>query len=227
MGLKRFLKRAIIVCVCLGIVLLLVYAVALRPWSLRMGANDSEVVMQLPGDNLVSDAGFQYTQAITIDAPKDIVWAYLIQIGYKRGGWYNIDWINGMIKDYFYEGGKSAGRIIPELQDLKEGDKIFLNPSIPGFLVSKLEKHDYMILTAADTGTNMETVTSANVSWVFKLQEMDSDTTRFIVRWRSVPNKGFSGFIMDRFMDVGSAGLQQPAMLRGLKSRAEAEYDKK
>jgi hypothetical protein len=66
-----------------------VYALVIRPWHLRRGAPDAEVRRSLPGDDLVPDPKCGYTQAITIRASVSEVWPWLMQIGYKRAGWYN------------------------------------------------------------------------------------------------------------------------------------------
>jgi hypothetical protein len=51
-------------------VLLVVYAVVLRPWHQRWGATDAELHATLPGDELVAANG-QVTHAITINAPPE------------------------------------------------------------------------------------------------------------------------------------------------------------
>jgi hypothetical protein len=216
--------RALFTLVCIGAVALLFYVAAYRPWSLTRGAAPEEVSMQLPGDEIVQSPDIQFTQAVTINAPKETVWAYLIQVGYKRAGWYNIDWINGLVPDYFYEGGKSADRIIPELQDLKQGDAIMILP-VAGYDVSLLDRNKCLLLTAKGTAGGSRADGGVAATWVFYLDEVDSDTTRLITRTRSYYSEGTFGKIMDHvFSEAGSAGLQQPAMLNGLKKRAEAEY---
>ncbi|MFZ5351147.1 MAG: hypothetical protein ACOZCL_00335 [Bacillota bacterium] len=217
----KILMRLFFAGIGAALIFLALYVTILRPWSLKMGATAEELNMTLHGDELIEKADFQYTQAITIDAPKDIVWAYLKQVGYKKAGWYNIDWINGLaVKDFFYEGGKSADRIIPELQDLKAGDTIHINPYV-GFPVIELEDKGHMLMAAAEDG-------KTTVTWLFQLEEIDTDTTRLITRWKNLKlSEGFSGIIMNIISEVGGPLIQQPVMLRGLKKRAEAEYKNK
>ena len=45
------------------------YSFLIRPWHLRWGATDDEVIMPLPGDELVDDPKLNATHAITINAP--------------------------------------------------------------------------------------------------------------------------------------------------------------
>ena len=68
------------------VVALAVYLVVLRPRSHRWGATNTELRRSLPGDDLVPTVKVGYTQAITINAPPQEVWPWLVQIGYQRGG---------------------------------------------------------------------------------------------------------------------------------------------
>jgi hypothetical protein len=58
-----------------------------------LGATDQEVRRAMPGDQLIPDAA-STTRAITITAPPEQVWPWLVQLGYGRAGWYSYDWID-------------------------------------------------------------------------------------------------------------------------------------
>ena len=58
-----------------------------RKWHLRWGATDAEVAQSLPGDELMHHAGANH--AVTIQAPAEIVWSWLVQIGQDRAGFYS------------------------------------------------------------------------------------------------------------------------------------------
>ena len=60
----------------------------LRRWHLRWGATDTEVAAPMPGDELVQEPSFNATRAITINAPPEAVWPWLVQLGFGRAGWY-------------------------------------------------------------------------------------------------------------------------------------------
>jgi proline iminopeptidase len=145
MSIIRFVLRFSLWGLAIFMVLTLILVIVVRPVMHYWGTTEDEKVMALPGDDLLEDPAFTYTQAITINAPQEIVWAYLIQVGYQRAGWYNIDWINGMIKNYFYEEGQSANRIIPELQDLQVGDMIHIIPD-GGFKIIELERNERLLM---------------------------------------------------------------------------------
>jgi proline iminopeptidase len=88
----------------------------LHPALLRANAG-LDARAALPGDELVPDPHWVTTFATRIHAPRDVVWPWLVQIGYGRAGWYTwYRWDNG--------GVASADRIVPELQDLAVGDEI-------------------------------------------------------------------------------------------------------
>jgi proline iminopeptidase len=68
-----------------------VYGVWVRPRLIRWGATDEEVTAPYPGADLVRDGERGATMAVTIEAPPDQVWPWLIQLGGDRGGWYSWD----------------------------------------------------------------------------------------------------------------------------------------
>lgn len=84
------LSRALGILGISGAAALIVYGVFVRPWVLTWGASQNEVLMPLPGDNLVSNP--TSTRAITINAPARKVWPWLMQMGQDRLGqdigWY-------------------------------------------------------------------------------------------------------------------------------------------
>ena len=93
----------------------------------HLGALPSEVAAVLPGDELEPAATAVTTRAIEIAAPPSEVWPWLVQMGYRRGGWYAIDALERLIGAGDFLTGGSADRIVPELQDLAVGDRVALN----------------------------------------------------------------------------------------------------
>ena len=92
-----------------------------RPWQLTWGATPTEVSRPLPGDGLVTRPTFKATRAITIAAPPEEVWPWLVQVGVTRAGWYSYDILDNFMRP-------SAHRIIPELQALAPGDVMGMSP---------------------------------------------------------------------------------------------------
>jgi hypothetical protein len=83
----------------------------------------------MPLDELIHTPRVKTTRAITIQAPPQAVWPWIVQIGYGRAGWYSYDFLEQAVgAGDFVEGG-SAQRIVPELQNLKVGDVIPAAPA--------------------------------------------------------------------------------------------------
>jgi hypothetical protein len=102
-----------------------VYGLMIRPRISRWGATDDEIRRVLPGDELESPYGYRpiSTRAITIDAPPDEVWPWLVQMGSGRAGFYTHEWVERLLF-ITYADGHSATRIHPEWQELRVGDRV-------------------------------------------------------------------------------------------------------
>ena len=110
-------RRSIVVGVGAAAALVALYVKVVWPWGLRWGATDEEVAQPMPGDEVVAKADLTVTRAITIHAPPEDIWPWLVQIGSGRAGWYSYDRIDNA-------GVPSATEIIPELQHLEVGDLV-------------------------------------------------------------------------------------------------------
>jgi hypothetical protein len=192
-------------------VLGVIYVVAVRPWQLHRGATSEEVARPLPGDDRVPDPKFEYTQAITIEAPPEEIWPWLVQIGYHRAGWYSHDWIHRLlgVAGSVDDPRRSADRIVPELQDLAVGDLIEIAPEM-GFEVLELEPNRFL-LTITEDG-----------SWVWVLDPVDADTTRLITRMRGTWPPGLGNALLFGIPNELGSLVMQPKTLRGIQQRAEA-----
>jgi hypothetical protein len=80
-----------------------------RRWHLRWGATPAEVAVVMAGDALFPRAQYRSTRAITISAPPDAVWPWLVQVGCLRAGFYSNDLLDNL-------GRPSSTAILPELQ---------------------------------------------------------------------------------------------------------------
>jgi hypothetical protein len=67
------------------------YGGLVRPRLLRWGATAEEASAPFPGDDLVPGASYASTRAVTVLTPPAAVWAWLVQIGQGRGGFYTYD----------------------------------------------------------------------------------------------------------------------------------------
>jgi len=208
----------------------LMYFFVVLPWRLRRGASNARLQRSLPGDDLVPRPKTGYTQAITIKAPKAEVWRWLVQIGYRRAGWYTYDFLHRLvgIAGCVDDERCSAKRIIPELQDLEVGDVIEIGPGM-GYSVVTLEPERTLVLQSIlDTG-KWESVSSDDPlpekylrsTWVWFIEAIDEKDTRLIVRVRSEYSPGIFSILSARFPNAVGRLLMQPRTLRVLKQRAE------
>lgn len=118
-----------------------VYAAWARPRLVRWGASDGEVAGPYPGAELVPGGKRAATMAVTIDAPPDQVWPWLVQMGWDRGGWYSWDRLDNA-------GRRSARDVHPEWQDLAIGDQLkFSAPGagpVDAYAVAVLEPNRFL-----------------------------------------------------------------------------------
>jgi proline iminopeptidase len=96
---------------------MIVYARCLRSRMTHWGATDEELAGPYPGAEFVPEGERAATMAVTIDAPPEQVWPWLVQMGWDRGGWYSWDLLDNA-------GRPSAEEVHPEWQDLAVGDRL-------------------------------------------------------------------------------------------------------
>lgn len=220
---KKWFWKMVLAVFVAALLVVACYAAFGRSMMLRMGATDAEFAIALPGDQYVPESApnyYTYIHAITIDAPPEYAWPYIVQMGYQRAGWYNLDFINNAAANgkYFYENGKSADRVIPELQTLKVGDKIWLVPAVIGMEVKELVPNQTLLLYGG-------TAEKADVTWLYYLQPVGENKTRLIVRWRETQKDDFTTRLMNTLItEPGGCGVQQTLNMNGFKSRAEKDY---
>lgn len=88
----------------------------------HVGAAQEEVSRVMADDELVPRPSFNATRAITVAAPPEAIWPWLVQVGLTRAGWYGYDLLDNV------GWCPSARRIIPELQHLAPGDVVAHEP---------------------------------------------------------------------------------------------------
>jgi hypothetical protein len=185
-----------------------VYVRYARPWQLTWGATPDEVARHLPGDELVTRPTFNATRAITIDAPPEEIWPWLVQVGLTRAGWYSYDLLDNF-------GRPSATRIIPELQDLAVGDVVPMSPDgMQGMRVHSLDRPHSMVW-----GTQDET------TWAWQLDAQPDGSTRLITRVRSRYRWFSPSIAFSALLEFGDVWMMRK-MLLNLRIRAEATSPK-
>ena len=206
-----------------------------RPTMLTWGATSAEAQETLPGDDHTPNPRVQSTRAITISAPPEHVWPWLMQMGIGRAGFYTHDWLERLTFHARYvEGRHSATRIHPELAPLRVGDTV---PMGAGAFAPVSEVKPYEYLVAQET---------------FVLRPLPGDKTRLITRYRGmgfvspaahaispdagpvprlirfavlrVPGIDLLLRALDFFVADPLHHYMETGMLTGIKTRAEQEY---
>ena len=88
------------------------------------GATPAEVAAFLPGDELVPEPADQNTLGVTVEAPAEEVWAWLVQMGQDRGGMYSYDWLENLLGLDIH----TTEQIRDEWQHLDVGDRVVVVP---------------------------------------------------------------------------------------------------
>lgn len=193
------------------------------------GATEAEVAATMPGDEWVSDPQQSATRAITIDAPVEIVNALVRQQGYKRAGWHGWDWFYNSTGSGDFVDGHFSTRIVPELQQISPGDKIFINSAVSYFVEIDDRPGVFALYSGGDeTGDSLRAArspeaTAASTSWVWLAKPEGPHRTRLVLRIRGDMRGqgGFVAWLFDNPLDLGGA-LFANKTLHGIKATAEA-----
>ena len=198
------------------------YRYGFQPWHRTWGATDAEVEMSLPGDGLVPKPAYQTTRAITINAPPEAVWPWLVQIGQERAGFYSYDWLENL----FGLEIESADRVHPEWQDLEVGDTMRLTPSDQysgraEMRVVHFDPHRALVFgPVVETPDDLEAAAQTGAgTWAFVLTPITHNQTRLIVRTRS---RSWTASRLAFHLYDPAHFLMERKMLLGIQERAEA-----
>jgi hypothetical protein len=177
-----------------------------RHWHMRWGATDEEVHSPMPGDDTVPRASFNATRAITIETPPERVWPWIVQMGYRRAGFYTY----ALLDNAGYE---SADRVLEEFQNPKIGDWMPMASKVnetTAFKVKAFETNRWLLWEKPDS------------TWAWKLILLAGGRTRLIARlkqryaWES-PAMAVMTLVLLEFGDFP----MMRRVLKGIKVRAE------
>lgn len=198
----RVLLYAVLVVLCATVVTVVAYVLIFRPWQVRWGATDEEVERPMPGDDLVADPDLDATRGLTVEARPEDIWPWLLQMGYRRAGFYSYDRLDNA-------GIPSAERILPEYQGLKVGDEVPID-RIHNMEVVALEPNREMTWNLPGRG----------FTWAWGLYPEGEGRTRLVSRIRMEYVWKWPVILGHFMIDVGDFIMMQKCM-RGIKRRAE------
>lgn len=162
------------------------YGLWIRPRMVTWGASADETAGAYPGDELVPDPDSGATMATTLPATPETVWAWLVQMGGGRGGWYSWDWVDN-------KGVPSADRIVAEWQRL-DVDQLLRGPT-NWWTVAVVEASRTLVLQSRYsllTGRSFDPRSGppprvyAEGIWGFHLRPAPGGQTRLVIRTRSL-----------------------------------------
>lgn len=197
------------------------YERRVKPWQESWGASDDELAMTLPGDEHLGEPADQTTRAITIDAPREAVWPWLVQMGADRAGFYTHD----VLENVFGLGIHSADDVVAGWQDLAVGDIVYGDHRRSGgWVVVELRPAEALVMMVADLGQGRPLRRDEQLGWEFlwnfALLDAPGGSCRLVVRERvafesirtrvAMAPVGLISFVMTR------------GMLRGIKARVES-----
>jgi hypothetical protein len=184
-----------------------VYWFPVRRWFNRWGTTAAELARVMAGDALIGDPTNTATGAITVNAPPEDIWPWLVQMGTHRGGMYSYDWLDRL---FGFLDRPSATRILPEFQQLAVGDKIPWGRD--ELTVSVVEPLRALVLSLQAHG--MEWV------WQFGLYPLDDERTRLVDRGMERVPPTLVWWLGMRIMEPAAFIMTRRFML-GVKQRAE------
>ncbi len=180
----------------------------LRNWHRHWGATRDEASAAMRGDDLVPRAQFQCTRAVTIDAPPQAVWPWLVQVGCLRAGFYSDDLLDNL-------GHPSSRTILPEFQHLEIGQWVPMSPTptdVTAFKVAAFETNRWLLWQQPVS------------SWAWQIRPLPGDATRLVTRLRIFydwkhPAKAILSLLLT---ELGDFPMMR-RMLLGIKQRAESQ----
>jgi hypothetical protein len=210
----------------------------LRTW----GIDPLETAEPLPGDDLVPEPKTTDTRGIDIAAPPEQVWPWLVQMGYKRAGWYSYDAID------MNQG--SSRDIVPEYQSVEVG-QVMPTHAGGGFIVKIAQPGKALVLyldstiareqaqrvdeTAAPeseaniraTGKFLDSAVPGSfaASWAFVLEPTAAGGTRLIERFRvTMEASTLPASVLAPVLGFGVFAMTRRQML-GIRDRANAAFE--
>ena len=193
---------------------------ALQVLGRTAGSTANERHKVLPGDEVVQHPNAVTNHALTIPAPPEQIWPWLMQMGWHRGGYYTPPWVDRV---FFPANWPSLDVLNPKLtRELVRGDTIPDGP--PGtawYVVHTARAPETLVLHSTTHVPQAWQERGARVdwTWTFQLTRLPRQGTRLQLRVRGLARPWWfaAAYVLvivpaDYFMATG--------MLRGLRRRA-------
>ena len=208
-GMRRLIAPVVVGAAALSVV-------TLRWSALHWGATTEETRDRLPGDEILPGAQLVATRAITIEAPPEDVWPWVVQMGSDRGGFYSYDRLENLAGC----GLRSADTVVEQWQHLEPGDLVRLHPKV-ALAVAAVDPGHSLVLHAGAAASAQADPGKApyDFTWSFVLRRHPHRATRLITRERFAVTHRWSPVLVEPVSFASSVMSQK--MLRGIRDRAE------
>jgi hypothetical protein len=195
---------------------------AVYAWSLYLGATwgstREERRRRLPSDDMVERPSIVTNHAIAIRGRAEDVWPWLMQVGWRRAGWYTYRWVDRLL---FPANAPSATEILPGFQDLAVGDHIPDGPPEAEcfFEVERLERPNVLVLRSRSHLPPWPRDAWLNWVWTYVLDDGGDGRVRVLLRTRG--EMGPTWFMVAYRALTWTDFVMARSHLRGLKARVE------
>lgn len=191
-------RRAAWAATALGVAAPWVYAGMVRPRLRTWGSTRVERDRTYPGDIDV-DPRLVTTRAVTVQAPADEVWRWLVQIGQDRGGFYSYDWLENLAGCRIH----SAEEIREEWQHPAPGDPLMMTPELGTTFAEVDPPHSLLIH-----------------NWgAYVVEPLDDHSCRLVARSNAGRGPAAAAYLL--LIEIPHAVMER-RMLLGIKQRAES-----
>lgn len=198
-------SRKMLLAILAAVGLTALYLKWLRPWQLRWGATGDELTRAMPGDDDVSSPSFDATRGITVHAPPEAIYPWIVQIGMTRAGWYSYDLLDNL-------GRPSARQLLPEHQQIHIGQLIPMSPDGKyGVYVKEFKQNEWILWNDKEGDT----------TWFWGLYPAGENRTRLVTRVRMKYHWNSPAALFNLLVEFGDLPMMRKCLL-GIKERAEA-----
>jgi hypothetical protein len=159
------------------------YWFLIRPWHLRWGATSAEVARRWPGDDLIQRPRSRAVRAVTVKAPPERIWPWIMQVGRDRGGFYSYTWLENLIGADIH----NVYRLIPGFPERQVGDTVWMGPpdrfgGQARMVVAKVVRERALVLVMPADAEPARTEGRAREGvWSFALDPITEHQTRLVM----------------------------------------------
>ena len=196
------------------------YVTKVNPRIKRWGATDAELDRAWSGDDFVeAGARSRATRAVTVNAPAEAVWPWIVQLGQDRAGFYSYTVLENLVGADMH----NTDWIVPEWQRREVGDVVWLaRPDrYRGYghqRVATLEPGRSMALTGERDWTALQHGAKASNAWTFTVEPIAARRSRLVIHsvaTRVDPLFDLIHFVMERKMMLRIKDLAERSVRDG------------